>query len=103
MRLDNALFRWEKKTDGGSRKVMIQSNLAKLVDTMAAMSEMRKEGNERTLDVACLAVSRSFPQIMLLVANHIPAYLKHILPEQVKGASLECLSIPYMLYIYYLI
>lgn len=84
---------------------------------MAAMSEKRTEGNERTLDVACLVASRSFPQGMLLAANHIPAYLKHILPlsplslcfknfvflEQVKEASVGCFSILYMLYIYYLI
>lgn len=74
---------------------------------MAAMSEMRTEGNERILDVVCLVASRSFSQRMLLAANHTPAYLKHILLlhlhyhyasrtlffKQIKGANLECFSI----------
>lgn len=79
MRIDNPLFIWERKTDGGNRKVIIQSNLAKLVDTMAAMSEMRTQGNEGTLDVACSVAPRSSPQGILLAANHIPGYFKHIL------------------------
>lgn len=73
------MFRWERKTDGGNGKVIIQSNLAKSVDTMAAMSEMRAGGNERSLDVACPVAPRSFPQRVLLATNHIPAYFKHIL------------------------
>lgn len=71
------LFRWERKTDGGERKVIIQSTLARLVDTMAAMSEMRAEGNERTLDAGPLVVPKDFPPRMLLAANHRPAYFKH--------------------------
>lgn len=69
VRIDYAIFRWEHKTDGGNKKVMIQSNLAGLVDTMVAMSKMRTEGNERTFDAACSAALRSSPQRMRLAAT----------------------------------
>lgn len=56
---------------------MIQSSLARLVDTTVAMSEMRTEGNERTFDAACSVALRSSPQRMLLAANPVPAYFTH--------------------------
>lgn len=77
VRIDYAIFRWERKTDGGNKKVMIQSTLAGLVDTMVAMSKMRTEGNERTFDAACSAALPSSPQRMRLAATPVPAHFTH--------------------------
>lgn len=49
-------------------------NLAKLVITLAAMSEMRTEGNTRNLDVTCSTA----PSPTGMLKQHIPVYLKTV-------------------------